>query len=147
MDGTANGPKSVCSSPRCATVFDGLDRTCPTCGKRAVPQRRIRVLGILMVFCGLLLLGIMLPIAYYTVPMMMHPGQEIRGSTFTGTAEDVEFALSLYTAVIIFGLGALIAGTMQAVRGRQSLLINMALIVLGIGMFWYGKMYMKSHGG
>ena len=67
-----------------------------------------------MLACGLFLIGLMGVIAVNIAPQMLHPGQDIGGSTWTGTAEQGRMALTLFSMVIAFGLVATL--TEAAVR-------------------------------
>ena len=140
------GAKSVCQSPRCAAVFDGLDAKCPTCGYRAVPQKRIRMLGWLLIGCGVLLLGIMIPVCIAIVPSMMQPGTETGGSTFTGSESDASSALVIFAMVIAFGLAALASGTYQVRYGRQNWFLVIGMLVLGAVMFVGAKLFIFASG-
>jgi hypothetical protein len=141
MNDPATAAKSVCQSPRCATVFDGLEAKCPMCGYRAVPQKRIRMLGWLLIGCGLLLLGIMIPVCVAIVPSMMQPGAEVGGTSFTGSESDASSALVIFAMVIAFGLAALASGTYQVRYGRQNWFLVIGMLVLGAVMFVGAKLF------
>lgn len=78
------------------------------------------VRGWLLVGCGLFLIGLMGTITWRTAPAMMHPGVEIGGGTFAGTAEQAETFLSLFALVILFGALSLANGIYMLVVRRQS---------------------------
>jgi predicted RNA-binding Zn-ribbon protein involved in translation (DUF1610 family) len=44
---------------------------CPQCGGTMLTRRWTRRLGGLLILCGLVLLGIMAPVSYYTVPLLL----------------------------------------------------------------------------
>ena len=140
MNDPAKTEQSVCQSPRCATVFDGLEAKCPACGFRAVPQKRIRMLGWLLIGCGVLLLGIMIPVCVAIVPSMMNPGVETGGSTFTGTASDASSALALFAGVIGFAAAALASGIYQVRYGRQNWFLVIGMFVVAAVLFIGAKL-------
>src|SRR5437868_3057627 len=97
---------SVCRKSTCATLVEGKTDVCPKCGgpMRSVGESPLR--GIVLLLCGLFLLGLMGTIAYNMYPTLTHPGVRIEGSTFTGTADQARITLLLFAAVIAFGLVA-----------------------------------------
>ena len=134
--------KSVCQSPLCATVFDGIAAKCPTCGFRAVPQKRIRMTGWLLVGCGVLLLGIMIPVCVAIGPSMMNPGVEVGGTEFTGSAADASSALMIFAGVIAFALAALASGIYQVRYGRQNWALVIGTLVLAAVLFIGVKLFL-----
>jgi hypothetical protein len=146
MNDPATAAKSVCQSPRCATVFDGIAAKCPACGFRAVPQRRIRLLGGLLIFCGLLLLGIMIPVCLAIVPSMMNPGVEVGGTTFSGTASDASSALGIFALVIAFALASLASGIFQVRYGRQNWPLVIGMVGVAVVLFVGARLFLFAHG-
>ena len=111
--------KSVCMGMRCGLVFDGLEKTCPECGKFALPQASIRRRGWFIMVCGVLLLGIMGTVLWFIVPVLLAPNHELNGSSFDGTPEQMQFMLAIFAMVIAIGLAALVTGYTQAIHGRR----------------------------
>ena len=112
---------SACNDPRCAELVEGRVATCPKCGgaMRSVGESPGR--GLLLLFLGLFLLGLMGSITWYMLPMLLRPGVEMAdGSSFTGTPQQARMALGLFGLVLLFGLVATANGIFMIVTRRQS---------------------------
>jgi len=111
---------SVCRKSTCATLVESKVDACPKCGgpMRSVGESPLR--GIVLLLCGLFLLGVMGTITWNMYPTLTHPGVRIEGSTFTGTAEQARITLLLFAAVIVFGLVATANGIYMLVTRQQS---------------------------
>ena len=130
---------SVCRKSTCATLVEGKADACPKCGgpMRSVGESPLR--GIVLLLCGLFLLGLMGTITYNMYPTLTHPGVRMPdGSSFTGTADQARITLLLFAAVIVFGLVAIANGIYMLVTKQQSkvfvfvsLGLAAALIILG----------------
>jgi hypothetical protein len=135
---------SACNDPRCAELIEGRVATCPKCGgsMRSVGESPGR--GILLLLCGLFLLGLMGSITWYMLPMLLRPGVETAdGSTFTGTPEQARMALGLFGLVLLFGLVATANGIFMIVTRRQSwafigLTLGLAALLLIVGFVFMG---------
>lgn len=120
---------STCTTRRCGTVTPGIVAACPTCGGRILTSRRIRVLGWLMVGCGVILVGLMGYITLAMYPTLMRPGEDLgQFGRWSGTADQARMVLNLFLMVIAMGVLALVSGAWQIVTGRR----NMVFIVLTI---------------
>ena len=111
----------VCRDPKCATLVEGKVDACPKCGgpMRSVGESPLR--GIVLLLCGLFLLGLMGTITYNMYPTLTHPGVRMPdGSSFTGTAEQARITLLLFAAVIVFGLVATANGLYMLITKQQS---------------------------
>jgi hypothetical protein len=100
------------------------------------PDWRIR--GRVLVAVGLFLVLFMGAIAWNLAPMVLRPGEEVDGSTFTGTAEQGQMFLGLFALVGLFGAVCVANGAWMIATGRRSrvgvrvfLLILAPLFVLG----------------
>ena len=112
---------SVCRKSTCATLVEGPATTCPKCGgpMRSVGESPLR--GIVLLLCGLFLLGLMGTIALNMYPTLTHPGVRMPdGSSFTGTADQARITLLLFAAVIVFGLVATANGIYMLITKQQS---------------------------
>lgn len=112
---------TVCRDPRCATLVEGRATACPKCGgpMRSVGESPWR--GIVLLLCGLILLGLMGTISYNMYPTLTHPGETMAdGSSFTGTADQARIILLLFAAVLVFGLVALANGIYMLITKQQS---------------------------
>jgi hypothetical protein len=92
--------------------------------------RNIRVRGWVLVSVGLFLVVFMGAIAWNVAPLMLHPGEERAGSTFTGTSADAELALAIFALVILFGLLSVANGAWMIAKGRQ----NRAFVILSLAI-------------
>ena len=76
--------------------------------------------GWLLLACGLFLVLFMGAITLNLAPTMLHPGKDIAGGTFTGTAEQARVFLGLFALVILCGIMSTIYGIFMIVTRRQS---------------------------
>jgi hypothetical protein len=122
---------SACNLPTCALVVDGRVETCPKCGgpMRDVSDSAVR--GIVMLLCGIILVGMMGWIIWTMSPSMLNPGVVAPdGSTFTGTDQEAKSFLGLFAVVMLLGLTAIINGVFFIVKRRQS----GAFIAISLGL-------------
>jgi hypothetical protein len=97
-----------------------------------------RARGGVLVAVGLFLVLLMGAIAWNLAPMVARPGEEVDGSTFTGTAEQGRIIMGLFALVGLFGAVSVANGAWMMATGRRSrvgvrvfLLILAPLFVLG----------------
>jgi hypothetical protein len=112
---------TVCRKATCATLVEGKVDACPKCGgpMRSVGESPLR--GIVLLLCGLFLLGLMGTITYNMYPLLTHPGVRMPdGSSFTGTPDQARITLLLFAAVIAFGLVATANGIYMLIAKQQS---------------------------
>ena len=112
---------TVCRDPKCATLVEGKADSCPKCGgqMRSVGESPVR--GIVLLLCGLILVGLMGTVTWNMYPTLSNPGVRMPdGSEWTGTAEQARMALLLFAAVIVFGLVATANGIYMLVTRQQS---------------------------
>lgn len=113
--------KWVCQAWHCGTVYEGTERWCPTCRNVSVPQKRIRRAGVVLIVCGLFLVGMMAMLSWFMVPLILANGQEVdSGSSFSGSRSDGMVIIGLFAMIALFGFGALAAGYIQLRHGRQN---------------------------
>lgn len=136
---------TVCRNATCATLVEGPATTCPKCGgpMKSVGESPLR--GIVLLLCGLFLLGLMGTITYFMYPTLTHPGETIGGSTFNGTADQARITLLLFAAVIVFGLVATANGIYMLVTKQQSrafmlVSLGLAAVLLVITFVAMGKL-------
>jgi hypothetical protein len=63
-------------------------------------------------------------------PTLLHPGETIAGSTFTGTPAQAQIEFGLVGLVTIFGLGTILSGLWQIATGGRNRWI--AIVMLGL---------------
>jgi dipeptide/tripeptide permease len=132
---------SACNLPTCATVVEGRVSICPKCGgpMRDVSDSAVR--GIVMLVCGVLLVGMMGWILWTQTDSMLNPGVEAAdGSTFTGTAKEAQSFLALFAVVMLLGLTSFINGIFFIVKRRQSgvfiaISLGLAAILMALTYF------------
>lgn len=136
---------TVCRNATCATLVEGPATACPKCGgpMKSVGESPLR--GIVLLLCGLFLLGLMGAITYFMYPTLTHPGETIGGSTFNGTADQARITLLLFAAVIVFGLVATANGIYMLVTKQQSrafmlVSLGLAAVLLVITFVAMGKL-------
>ena len=123
---------TVCRRATCATLVEGKVDACPKCGgpMRNIGESPLR--GITLLVLGLILFVGMGVIFLNTWPTFSHPGVQIEGSRFTGTAEQGRQALTLFAAVIVFGLLAIVNGIYMLVTRQQSKVF--VILTLGVAV-------------
>jgi hypothetical protein len=121
---------SVCRKSTCATLVEGPATTCPKCGgpMRSVGESPAR--AILLLVLGLILFIGMGVVFLNTYQTFSNPGVDFGGSRFTGTAEQGRQALTLFAAVIVFGLLGIVNGIYMLVTKQQSKLF----VILTLGL-------------
>lgn len=130
---------STCTKMSCRTETEGLVPKCPVCGSRTLTSRRVRILGWLLVGCGIILVGMMGTIMWFLAASLSHPGQEINGQTFNGTAEQANFVLQLFWLVAVFGVLSLVNGIWQIAKGKRNIVFMIATLLLAGLIYFTGK--------
>jgi len=125
---------STCQAPSCRTKVEGTVTICPNCGGKMRTPRTIRALGWLLLACGVFLVGLMSYLWVVLAPAMAHPGDTTGGTTFTGTAEQGQTILTVFGAVIVFGLGSIAYGLWMIVTGRRSIAMMIGVLVLAAAL-------------
>ena len=97
-------------------------------GQGWTPNWRRR--GGVLIAVGLFLVLLMGGIAWKLAPMLLRPGVETDGTTFTGTAEQGELYLGLFAAVGLFGLVSIVNGGHMIATGRRSQALTSVTILL-----------------
>jgi hypothetical protein len=97
-----------------------------------------RVRGRVLVAVGLFLMLFMGAIAWNLAPIMLSPGVEVAGTSFTGTAAQGQIFLGLFGLVGLFGAMAAANGAWMMATGRRSpagtrlfMIFALLLFVLG----------------
>lgn len=100
---------------------------------------RTRVLGSLLILIGAGLAVFMGVATWQNAPTFLHPGELIGGELFTGTREQGQFAVGLFSAVTMAGLVFVGVGVHQVLTGRREkrpLLVGAAAIALTKLVAW-----------
>ena len=128
--------RSTCLSPACGITVPGTLTKCPECGWAMRGPSNIRVRGWVLVGLGLFLALFIGAIAWHLLPAMLYPGKEAAGGlTFTGTAEDAEFAWTIFALVILFGLVCIANGLHMVARGRPNRAFTAVTLLIAAILF------------
>ncbi len=121
---------------KCGNAIKDGAAHCPKCGATPVSEKSTRIRGWVLLVIGVFLTVTMGVVAWQSAPTMLRPGELINNSRFTGSAKLAQLALSLFGAVIAFGLMAGAQGIYQIKTGRQhkwllrGLMVVLALILV-----------------
>jgi hypothetical protein len=102
----------------------------------AEPNWRVR--GRVLAAVGLFLVLFMGAIAWNVAPMMLRPGVEVGGSTFTGTEAQGQIFLGLFGLVGAFGALSVANGAWMMATGRRSRLGVRLFLLLFLFLFALG---------
>lgn len=131
---------STCLNSLCRTEVEGTVATCPGCGGRMRTPRRVKVAGGVVLACGGFLVGMMGFLYYIMSPSMLHPGQQVGGTTFNGTIEQARIILMLFATIAAFGAASMFYGLFMLFTGRRSVAIMLLVLALAVaigGMCWW----------
>jgi magnesium-transporting ATPase (P-type) len=134
---------STCMWIFCNNRVPGKVDKCPKCGRKMRSGGFIRGLGWVLLLIGLFLVGLMGTITVNVGWGMLHPGETVQGSTFTGTAEQGKLFLTLFGLVIIFGLGSIFNGLYQIITGQRNRIVLFVMLGLAAVLFLYA--YVLNH--
>ena len=128
--------QSICYSPLCGHKVEGEVRDCPKCGKKMRTPRTVRILGLVMFLCGLVITGLVGAITWNMSWVLNHPGQtDYGGSRFTGDAGQARMILQLFWVLIGFGIAAMAAGIWQMVTARRDRWLVLGVLLLALIVF------------
>jgi hypothetical protein len=129
---------SKCLRYSCRETVEGSVDRCPKCNTRMRRPKDVRRRGWLLVALGLFLVIFMGWILLSELPVLLYPGQRATdGSSFTGTAEQAKMILTLFTAVIVFGIAAAVNGAWLAITARPSMVLTIVTLVIAAGLIFY----------
>lgn len=117
-DGTDHEDLSRCWS--CGFETHKYRTQCPQCGSKLQSRRWSRRFGFLLTLCGVFLTGLMGAVLYFVGPMLKHPGEEVNGTSFSGSATQALLVLLVLGVVFAFGATALGYGAWQMATGRRN---------------------------
>lgn len=131
---------STCYNLLCRTTAEGIVAKCPKCGKKMRTPKSVRRLGWVLLVTGLFLVIFMGVITLNLAPLLLHPGEAVAGgSRFTGDAADVGMILTLFFAVIGFGVGTAVNGGYQIATGRRNIPLTILTLVFAAGLYLYAR--------
>jgi hypothetical protein len=100
---------------------------CEDCGRRIAGVRRVPGRGYGYLY-------------YLLSPTMLHPGQQIGGTTFNGTADQARTILMLFATIAAFGAASMFYGLWMLFTGRRSVAIMLVVLAFAValaGMCWW----------
>jgi predicted nucleic acid-binding Zn ribbon protein len=118
---------------------------CPKCGTVMHTRRSARRYGAVLVFIGAFLAIFVGVILWYEMPLLLHPGVEIDGETFTGTPGFGLGVIAGLGGLWLFGVGACAYGIWQIRTGERNLTAVGALV--GIASLLYVAGLLVRHYG
>ena len=135
---------SACNDPKCAELVEGRVKTCPKCGgaMRSVGESPFR--GVLLLVIGLFLIALMGTISWNMLPILLRPGEEVDGGSFTGTPDQARMVLGLFGLVLLFGVVATANGVFMIVTRRQSWAFIVVTLALAALLLLVGFAFMAS---
>lgn len=140
--GDGSNPEDLSTCWSCGYETFRLASVCPQCGSSLQSRRWSRRFGAVVSLLSLFITGVMGAVLYFTLPMLLHPGVKVNGSTFAGSAAQAFFVLALLTSVLMFGLIMTTYGVWQMITGKRDIRVLKVLLYLGaafgvslLGMF------------
>lgn len=118
--GDGSDPEDLSKCWSCGFETYRFQSHCPQCGSVLQSRRWSRRLGVVMTACGVIVTGIAGGALYFETPLLLHPGVEIDGSRFDGTPGFALGVLTVFAALLAFGITALLYGIWQIKTGRRN---------------------------
>jgi hypothetical protein len=141
--GDGSDPEDLATCWKCGFQTHRFASRCERCGATMQTKRWARRAGWLLVVIGLgLSLGMSWLLAMM-LPMLLHPGDEINGSRFTGSPGMASFVILILGGVLAFGLLSLGYGVFQVVTGRRSWPVVRAMLAI-VGAFYLLAMVIRA---
>lgn len=136
---------STCT--QCGFNAEGAVETCPRCGAPTKIKQEPRLRAIVLIICGLVLIGLMGAITIALLPTLLHDGKEGTGADFEGTAQQAQMILGLFGVIIAFGCTSLAYGIYQLVFRRESkafIVVTLLLVVVLLVAVWLTMTSLKA---
>ena len=119
--------------------FETTDTTlrCPSCKIKLISVKRLRLIGWVQIALGVILVGLMGTVTFFTAPALLKlPGQQ-SGMRFTGSEEVGTAVLVLFGLIILLGLTSIAAGVFQVKNARRNRwILYFLLIVVVVLIGW-----------
>lgn len=145
LDGAGVDKKMVCRSAKCGRRFTGEAKSCPICGGMATSLSSMRMLGALLLLCGLFLGPVCAYYGYQFAPSLLDPGVDYNGNRFDGSEVEGMIGLGLMGVLTAFGLVAIISGLHVMRHGYVSYtlwLIAMPFVVILLGVAFVADLFL-----
>ena len=118
--GDGSDPEDLSRCWSCGHETHKLRSECERCGASLQSRRWARRFGGVLVFCGLVIGGLMGAVLYNMAPLLLQPGVSINGSRFSGSGPLAAVVLAIFIAVFAFGATALAYGVWQVATGKRN---------------------------
>jgi O-antigen/teichoic acid export membrane protein len=131
----------------CGFNAEGAVDTCPRCGAPTTIKQEPRTRGIILVICGLVLIGLMGTVTIALLPTLLHAGKDVGGSDFEGTTQQAQMILGLFAVIIAFGFTSLAYGIYQLVYRRESkafIVVTLLLVAVLLVAVWLTMSSLKA---
>lgn len=138
---------AISTCTQCGYNADGVVAACPRCGAATQVKQEPRTRAVILILCGLVLIGIMGPITVAMLPSLLEAGKDIDGSSFNGTPEQAHMILGLFGIIIVFGLSSLAYGVFQFIYRRESkafIIFTLALVAVLIYVVYLTMTSLKA---
>src|SRR5205085_8462019 len=117
-DTTMNHTPRQRSCYKCGFYGEAATAECPTCHAKTQTAVANRIRGVLLIFCGVILVGMMSYITLWAWTAVN--ATTTTGARFTGTAAQERGMFGLFAAIILFGAISFIVGAFQLISGRRN---------------------------
>ena len=141
--GTGDGttPEDLSTCYKCGYVTHKFVSHCPECGASMQSKRWSRRYGWMLFACGLFITCVIGTVIFYTLPLLLRPGNSINGTRFAGSTAQAIFVLCIFGMVLAFGVTTMLYGLYQVKTGFRSkriiyAIIGLAGILLFIGLIF-----------
>lgn len=138
---------AISTCTQCGYNADGVVAVCPRCNAPVEVKQESRLRAVVLILCGLILIGIMGPITVMMLPGLLDAGKDVDGSGFSGTAEQARMILGLFGIIIVFGLSSLAYGIFQFIYRRESkafMIFTLALVAVLIYVVYLTMTSLKA---
>jgi hypothetical protein len=136
--GDGSDPEDLTTCWKCGFQTHRFVSGCERCGATMVSKRWARRYGVILILCGLFISVMMSFVLSWTLPALLHPGEEAGGTSFTGSPAMAKFVLLILGTVLVFGLTALGYGIFQVATGRRSRAAAKVMLAIASGMLFLG---------
>jgi hypothetical protein len=130
--GDGSDPDDLSTCHACDYQTHKFVSHCPRCGASMQSKRWSRRFGWGLLVCGLFITAGIGAVIFNVAPMLLHPGDSIGGSRFSGTVAQGRFFLGLLALVATFGTTTALYGLWQILAGRRDKRVIYLLLGFGV---------------
>ena len=107
-----------------------IETRCPSCGKPLQDQQTIRILGGVLMFLGLFIVGIIGSVLFWMNNVISGRGRF--ESRWNASPEETSLMFAILYLTLAFGLSAVFTGLWQLGTGKRNLKLIWAMLGLGL---------------